>query len=186
MKRIVILTIGPTHSGKTTIARQLEQTLSHFVVLDQDNQAEFLNAHYEKLVPQNGPNTLKFLLSETLLHYAIAETSYNLILCNSNIHKAPRQQLLARFFPAEQFVRVYIHFDFAREVLQTRIDNTLRDTKLFRDSTYTYEELLESQLPQIDSPTCDEVDYVLTVDEHTTTQKLLNKIEMIIQKKDGI
>lgn len=183
MKRIVILTIGPTHSGKTTIARQLEQALPHFVVLDQDNQAEFLNTHYVKLVPQNGPNTLKFLLSETLLHYAIAQTSYNLILCNSNIHKAPRQQLLARFFPAEHFIRIYIHFALAQEVLQTRIDHTLRDTKLFRDATYTYEELLEKQLPQIDSPTCDEVDYVLTINEQTTTQQLVSEIEMIIHKE---
>ncbi|MEK4700025.1 AAA family ATPase [Solibacillus sp. FSL R7-0668] len=183
MKRIVILTIGPTHSGKTTIARQLEQAFPHFIVLDQDKQAEFLNTHYEKLVPQSGPNTLKFLISETLLHYAIAQTSYNLILCNSNIHKAPRQQLLARFFPAEQFVRVYIHFALAQDVLQNRIDNTLRDTKLFRDVTYTYEELLEKQLPQIDSPTCDEVDYILTIHEQTTTQQLVSEIEMIIHKE---
>ena len=160
MKRLVMLTIGPTHSGKSSFARQLEQELSNFVVLDQDKQAEFLNAHYEKLVPKTGPNTLKFMLSETLLHYTITNTSYNIMLCNSNIHLAPRQQLLERFFPSEAFVRVFVYFDLTQETLFNRIERTLRDTKLFRDSNYTYEELLRSQLPQIDVPTTYEADYL--------------------------
>lgn len=183
MKRMVILTIGPTHSGKSTIAKQLEQELVNFVVLDQDKQAEFLNENYGKLVPQTGPNLLKFMLSETLLHYTIAKTSYNIILCNSNIYKLPRQQLLERFFPAEQFVCVFVYFNLAHETLQARIEKTRRDTKLFRDSTYTYEELLQRQLPKINPPSPDESDYLLTIDELTTSQQLKVEIEKIIQKE---
>ena len=47
MKRFVIITVGKTHSGKTTFAKALEKELSHSFVMDQDNQAEFINTHYE-------------------------------------------------------------------------------------------------------------------------------------------
>ena len=39
MKRMVLFTIGPTHSGKSSFARTLEQELEQVVVLDQDLQA---------------------------------------------------------------------------------------------------------------------------------------------------
>ena len=183
MKRMVLFTIGPTHSGKSSFARKLEQELEKVVVLDQDLQAEFLNAHYEKLVSQTGPNMLKFMLSETLLRYAIEKTAYHLILCNSNIHLAPRQQLLERFFPSEQFVRVFVYFDVPEATLLARIEPTLRDTKLFPDPNFTYEELLQSQLPQIDPPSSDEADYLLTVNEMTNFKQLIEEINEIIQKE---
>lgn len=47
MKRFVIITVGKTHSGKTTFARELEKEFPHSFVMDQDNQAEFINSHYE-------------------------------------------------------------------------------------------------------------------------------------------
>ncbi|EVT98089.1 hypothetical protein U365_13840, partial [Bacillus anthracis 9080-G] len=40
MKRFVIITVGKTHSGKTTFARELEKEFPHSFVMDQDNQAE--------------------------------------------------------------------------------------------------------------------------------------------------
>jgi uridine kinase len=43
MKRLVIMTVGKTHSGKTTFARALEQELNNSFVMDQDNHAEFIN-----------------------------------------------------------------------------------------------------------------------------------------------
>ncbi len=49
MKRFVIITVGKTHSGKTTFAKALEKELPHSFVMDQDNQAEFINTHYEKI-----------------------------------------------------------------------------------------------------------------------------------------
>ena len=183
MKRMALLTIGATYSGKSSFARTLEQQLAQVIVLDQDFQAEFLNAHYEKLVPQTGPNTLKFKVSEVLLDYAIEKTPYHLVLCNSNIHLAPRQQLLDRFFPSEQFVRVFVYFDVTQATLRARIEQTSRDTKLFRDPNFTYEELLQSQLPQIDPPSSYEADYLWTVNEATNVLQLIEEINEIIQKE---
>ena len=54
MNRFVIMTVGKTHSGKTTFAKALEKELVNSVVVDQDNHAEFLHTHYKKLLPQQG------------------------------------------------------------------------------------------------------------------------------------
>ena len=51
MRRLVIMTVGKTHSGKTTFAKELESVLQQAVVIDQDNHAEFINSHYKKLRP---------------------------------------------------------------------------------------------------------------------------------------
>lgn len=35
MKRLVIITVGKTHSGKTTFAKELEKELPHSSIMDQ-------------------------------------------------------------------------------------------------------------------------------------------------------
>ena len=56
---VVIITVGKTHSGKTTFARALEKQLNNTFVMDQDNHAEFINTNYKNLQPKKGSNTLK-------------------------------------------------------------------------------------------------------------------------------
>ena len=55
--------------------------------MDQDNQAEFINTHYEKLQPAKGPNTFKHGLSKFIVDYAKEYTNLHLIICNSNRSK---------------------------------------------------------------------------------------------------
>ena len=47
MKKLVIITVGKTHSGKTTFANDLVKQLNNSFVMDQDNQAEFINTYYK-------------------------------------------------------------------------------------------------------------------------------------------
>ncbi|WP_318837459.1 ATP-binding protein [Psychrobacillus glaciei] len=47
MNRLVIMTVGKTHSGKTTFAKALEEQISNSIVIDQDNHAEFLHTYYQ-------------------------------------------------------------------------------------------------------------------------------------------
>lgn len=66
MKRLVIITVGKTHSGKTTFARVLEEELNNSIVIDQDNHAEFINTYYKELQPKQGPDTLKYAISNLM------------------------------------------------------------------------------------------------------------------------
>ncbi|WP_281366858.1 AAA family ATPase [Paenibacillus plantarum] len=47
MNRLVIMTVGITHSGKTTFANELESALQQAVVIDQDNHA--FSYHFKQL-----------------------------------------------------------------------------------------------------------------------------------------
>ena len=40
------MTVGTTHSGKTTFAKLLEKRLINSIVIDQEVQGEFLEKHY--------------------------------------------------------------------------------------------------------------------------------------------
>src|SRR5690606_33103063 len=97
MNRIVVVTIGKTHSGKTTFAKQLELQLKNAVIIDQDNHASFINAYYKSLRPKEGPNTLKYKVTQTIVDYAVDQTDCHLILCNSNLARNSRKDVLDYF-----------------------------------------------------------------------------------------
>lgn len=80
MKRLVIFTVGKTHSGKTTFAKELEQHLQNSVVIDRDNHAEFIQTYYKSLLPKQGVNTLKDAISRTIVDYAVPLFSGVLLL----------------------------------------------------------------------------------------------------------
>ncbi|MEC0243622.1 AAA family ATPase [Paenibacillus dokdonensis] len=85
MKRLVIITVGKTHSGKTTFAKALEQKLPNSVVIDQDNHAAFLSAYYKSLISSQDSKVLKHAITQTVVDFVISQTDKHLILCNSNL-----------------------------------------------------------------------------------------------------
>ncbi|GIN87392.1 hypothetical protein J6TS2_37780 [Heyndrickxia sporothermodurans] len=54
MKRVVIISVGKTHSGKSTFAKTLEKQLDNSIAIYQDNHVEFINNYYKKLLPKQG------------------------------------------------------------------------------------------------------------------------------------
>lgn len=67
------------------------------IIIDQDNQASFINAHYKTLRPKVGPNTLKYTVTQTIVDYAVNQTNCNLVLCNSNLDRNGRMDTLNYF-----------------------------------------------------------------------------------------
>jgi predicted kinase len=129
MKRLVIITVGKTHSGKTTFARALEQQLHNSLVIDQDNQAEFINTYYKTLLPKKGPNTIKYAITKTIVEYAVSHTNFHLILCNSNRFRKDRLDLLEHLHK-RGFISILVNFDIPDNVLQARIAKSQRSTNL--------------------------------------------------------
>jgi hypothetical protein len=95
--RLLIMTVGKTHSGKTTFAKALEQQLHNSLLIDQDNHAEFINTYYKPLQPKQGPNEIKYAVTQTIVDYAINQTNYHLILCNSNLNRKSRMNVLDKY-----------------------------------------------------------------------------------------
>lgn len=177
------MTVGTTHSGKTTFAKLLEKRLINSVVIDQDVQGEFLEKHYPSLLPEEGPKILKFALSQTIVEFAIHNTDNHIILCNSNRQKQPRLNLIEKF-KKEGFQTIIVNFDLPLEILKDRILNSHRDTTILRNVS-NYDEVLDIQLKQTKKegfipPNEDEVNHLFTITNETDIQTVIEKIIKLV------
>ena len=180
------MTVGKTHSGKTTFARLLEQSLENSFIMDQDNQAEFINTHYQKLKPKTGPNILKIGLSRFIVDYAIKHTNLHVIICNSNRNQKYRQQLLDEVFTSEKFIRVIVNFDIADDVLLSRVKQSQRSTNIFRDANSSFEEVLirqqrESLDEDVTQPSTNEAEYLFVIKNKKEVDSVIQQIIQIDQ-----
>ncbi|WP_341519713.1 ATP-binding protein [Bacillus paramobilis] len=183
MKRFVIITVGKTHSGKTTFSRALEKELPHSFVMDQDNQAEFINTHYEKLQPAEGANAFKHGLSKFIVDYAKEHTSLHLIICNSNRSRNGRMYLLNELFQKEEYVRILVHFDIPDDVLYERVARSTRSTNIFRGGYSSFKEVLDRQQSEslqedVVDPIENEADYLFVIrnskDVNSTIEEIVH------------
>jgi adenylate kinase family enzyme len=184
MKRFVIITVGKTHSGKTTFAKDLEQQLQKSLVIDQDNHAEFINTFYKTLLPKQGPNTIKYAITQTIVDYAVNQTNFHLILCNSNRARKGRLDLLAHFHN-KGFTSILVNFDIPDHVLQTRVAKTKRSTTVFRSAS-TFEEVLtrqqaESHKSDVTVPVEGEADHLFVIKNNDEVQSVTRRIVNIAQ-----
>lgn len=193
MKRLAIITVGKTHSGKSTFARDLERALDNSFVMDQDNHAEFINLHYKKLQPKSGPNTLKHSISQLIVEYAKEHTDLHIIASSANRNRTGRKYLLEEVYHKDEFVRILVHFDISDEILLERIANSQRSTNIFRGNYTTFEEVLmrqqkESQLEDVVDPEEGEADYLFVIKDGDDVGSVikeiisLSKIEEIDEK----
>ncbi|MFD1737946.1 ATP-binding protein [Bacillus salitolerans] len=178
MKRLVIITVGKTHSGKTTFAKALEQQLPNALVIDQDNHAEFINTFYKSLLPKKGPNAIKYAITQTIVDYTVNQTPYHVILCNSNRSRKNREELLADFHQ-KGFISILVSFDIPDEVLRERVTNSERSTTIFRSAS-TFEEVLSRQ--QSDSLQVDVVAPVEGEANHLFIIRDSNEVLPVVQK----
>lgn len=188
MKRLVIITVGKTHSGKTTFAKALEKELPHSFVMDQDNQAEFINTHYEKLQPAEGPNTFKHGLSKFIVDYAKEHTNLHLIISNSNRSKNGRLYLLNELFPQNEYVRILVHFDIPDDVLYERVARSTRNTNIFRGGYASFKEVLDRQQTEslhedVVDPIENEADYLFVIrnskDVNSTIEEIVHLAKVL-------
>ncbi|MEL3972025.1 ATP-binding protein [Rossellomorea oryzaecorticis] len=179
MKRFVIMTAGKTHSGKTTFANKLEEQLENAVVVDQDRHAEFINTYYKKLLAKQGPNTIKYAVTKTIVGHAVEETDCHLIISNSNRSKSGRKDLLD-YFHRNGFNSILVNFDLPDSVLEERISVGSRSKIIFRSAT-TFEEVLARQNTDSDQddvmpPVEGEADYLFVIRDEVDVEGVIQEI----------
>ncbi|WIV20253.1 ATP-binding protein [Paenibacillus polygoni] len=175
MDRLVVMTVGKTHSGKTTFAKELESVLQQSIVIDQDNHAEFINTHYKKLRPTEGPNTLKFSVTNTIVNYAIEQSNLHIILSNSNLNKSGRVNLL-QYFHEKGFKSMIVYFDLPSDLLKDRVTQTGRSKAVFRNAS-SFLEVLERQEQSLEiQPSIDEANYLFVIKDPDHTAEVIQQI----------
>jgi predicted kinase len=185
MNRFIIMTVGKTHSGKTTFAYQLEKKLENAVVVDQDLQAEFINTYYRKLLAKQGPNTIKYAVTKTIVDHAVEQTDCHLIISNSNRSKSGRQDLLD-FFHSKGFKSILVNFELPDHVLEERVATSSRSTIIFR-SAATFEEVLvrqnvESNKGDATAPVEGEADHLFVIRNEVDVEGVILEIERIFHR----
>lgn len=184
MGRLVIMTVGKTHSGKTTFAKKLERDLHNSVVIDRDDHAEFINTFYKNMLPKQGANTLKNAITRTIVDYATNETDFHLILCISYLSHKVRLDLLEHFHQ-NGFVSILVRFDLPDHILQTRVANRQRSTKIFRTAS-SFEEVLkrqeaESHNDDAIAPEEEEANYLAIIKDSSEVHIAIQEITNITQ-----
>lgn len=179
MKRLAIITVGKTHSGKTTFAEALEKELANSVVIDQDNHAEFLHTYYQSLLPKQGSNTIKYAITQTIVNHAVHETNCHLILCNSNRNRRGRLRLI-EYYQKQGFTCILVNFELPDHILKERIAESLRSTKILRVAS-TFDEVLtrqqeETNTGDIIEPTEQEADHLFVINNSDRLPSVIREI----------
>lgn len=185
MKRFVIMTVGKTHSGKTTFAKALEHTMPNTLVIDQDNHAEFINANYKALLPKHGPNAIKYAITDTI---AVNQTELHLILCNSNRNPKGRKNMLDKFH-SKGFTSILVHFDLPDQILIDRIAESQRSRTIFRTAS-SFEEVLarqdaESLAGRVSDPLADEAHYLFVIKNPAEGPHVIQNIIELGKQNEG-
>jgi tRNA uridine 5-carbamoylmethylation protein Kti12 len=181
MKRLVIITVGKTHSGKTTFAKALENKLNNSFIMDQDNNAEFLNTYYKNLLPIQGPNILKHSISKVIINYAKEYTDFHIIASSANRTRKGRKYLLEEIYDKNEFVSILVHFDIPDEVLQKRVAKSQRSTNILRGAYSNFEEVLVSQQSgsmnkNVVDPEEGEADYLFVIRDNKEVDSVIKEI----------
>ncbi|CEG23413.1 hypothetical protein BN1080_02389 [Planococcus massiliensis] len=175
MNRLAIITVGKTHSGKSTFAKYLEKRLANSIVVDQDNHAEILLNYYPALIPEIGPNEIKFALTRTIVDYVVNQTDCHLILCNSNRNAKSRAALLM-YYRENGFTTVVVNFDIPDEILKERIESSRRDTAILR-TVSSFREVLAQQKDDCGiTETEKDIDYLFTIQSEFDFNKAISEI----------
>lgn len=184
MNRFVIMTVGKTHSGKTTFARALENEMPNSVVIDQDNHAEFIHTYYQTLLPKQGHNAIKYALTQTIVDYAVNETNCHLILCNSNRNRKGRLKLLEQVH-GKGFLSIIVNFDIPEHVLRERVEKSQRSTTILRTAS-TFEEVLARQQDETNKndviePLEGEANHIFVINNSDEVQSVIREIVNIVK-----
>lgn len=188
MNRLAVITVGKTHSGKTTFANALEKRLANAIVVDQDNHAEILQSYYPALVPKEGANAIKYALTETIISHAVGQTDCHIILCNANRNRQGRLKLLD-FYKTKGFTTILVNFDIADDILEARIDQAGRDTDILRTVSSFKEVLGRQKLESLGSPgvtpATGEADYLFNVANEQDAEAAIVGITQLACWREG-
>ncbi len=184
MRKYAIMIIGKTHSGKTTLARQLAKGLQG-VVLETDNLALFLKKEFpvdfDADKEHNGSfdnPSLKIKLFETILEHAITTGHYLPILSNSNLHQKLRDKLVDKLhYYGYKVIGVYLNLP--EKALKERVKVAKKDIRVLNASK-NFNVLLDKQRRILVEPKAEEFDYFLEIQNEDGAKSTIDEIKKII------
>lgn len=186
MTKYVLLTVGKTHSGKSTFANEIVSEIPNCVILETDPIALFLRATFPKLHTSDLDHTgsfsspaLKFLVFRTVLTFAL-EREFNIIMSNSNMYENGRKDVLSIInqYPVKT---IGVYLNFPEDILLERVEHSGRDTSVLSVSK-DFKDLVVNQRVRFQPPNKNDFDYFF---EATNPEELLEVKTKILELYKG-
>jgi len=164
------MTVGKTHSGKTTFGRELAKRLGPCCLLDSDKVADFLKGEYPDLYKSDrdedsGQPTRGYYLKLAVVaevYKAALQTSLPIIFTTSNAKRRVRQEII-RLAKDNNRSTIIVHFNIADDILVERINNSQR-LKGNQAEIQSFNHFLANiQTHNFDVPTAAEADYYFEI-----------------------
>lgn len=168
--RTIIMTVGLSHTGKTSFGKVLADQLPHAAILERDPIASMLNEHFSPVLRQdklnwnkNGHEKLKDRIFQMVLQEAINDEELTIILTGCHARKSYRSETINQLkqrLPSSKIVMVYFDVDY-NKILE-RIHESNKSTAVLTISK-NFQQVIERQQKVFDIPTPDESDYFFTI-----------------------
>ena len=182
----VLMTVGKTHSGKTTFGRELAQRLGPCCLLDSDEVADFLKKTYSDLYQadyeegSNQPTRGYYLKLAVVaeIYKAALSTNLPIIFTTSNAKKQLRQEI-CRLAKESGRSTIMVYFNIADEVLVERINNSQRlgDNQAEIQSFNHF--LINIQTHRFEVPIAAEADYYFEINGESNKQVLEQALKVM-------
>ncbi len=182
-EKFLIMMIGPTHSGKTTLGHAINNRLDDAaVVVEGDDLVALLKKKYHTLhgIPSKGVNepTLKYLLFEQITKFAL-RNSRVVILSNSNGNKFQRDRIIKIAKKAKAKI-IQVYFLLPEQVLRKRIVGA-KKSKVVLTASKNFGQVLTRQLKNtLDRPKKAESKWLFTVRKPNDVKYIQEKILKIV------
>ncbi len=188
-KKFIIMTIGRTHSGKTTLGEYFKKKKRGLVMIQTDPIAEFLTKNFPKKmrsedeasgrIPDKKP--LKLSIYETIIEHALRINQRVIFFANSNLYKEFRKKNI-ELFHSENYKVIGIFLNYPASFLKKRIKESERDNSLLK--TKDFGALVDLQRKILQKPKEEEFDYFFEIKtKEELEQAKKNILEIISFKK---
>lgn len=185
--QFVIMTVGKTHSGKTTFGKKIAKKLKRSCVLDSDEIAEFLKDKYSELYNKDFSDNsnelapgyyLKKIVYFDIYKQAL-KTKVPIISTSANSTKKIRLEVkrIAKKY-GRKFIIIY--FNLPEVLLLNRIKESKRSKKCLYHSKNFVDLLINKQSQRFECPVKSEADYFFEITDDISGKKVFQEVLKII------
>ncbi len=182
----LIMFVGKTHSGKTTLANELKKENQNVLILEADPISVFMKNEFPELRENDDKEhngtfknvSLKFRTFLLFVEFALS-LSRNIILSNSNMWREGRNLVreIARKFDYEI---IGVYFDYPEDTLLDRVNISERSIDVLRTSN-NFENLLINQRERMQPPLDEEFDQLYKINSESDLLTIKEKLQNLLK-----
>ncbi len=185
MDRFVLLTVGKTHTGKSTFGKEIGSQIPNCVIIETDPIALFLRNTFPKLQALDLEHSggfsspaLKYRVFQTILEFALAQ-NFNVVMSNSNMYEKGRKGVfdIIKKYPVKT---IGLYFNYPEELLLKRIGQAGRSTEVLSVSK-NFTELMLNQRTRFQPPNSSDFDHFFEVTDPADLPRITKEILALYQ-----